>query len=73
MPDSQASLGRIKSLKICNSVGYSDHSTSIEIPYTAALLGAEVIEKHFTIDKNLNGPDHIHSANTSEMKKLSDL
>ena len=74
MPDSQASLGRIKSLKkICNSVGYSDHSTSIEIPYTAALLGAEVIEKHFTIDKNLNGPDHIHSANTSEMKKLSRL
>ena len=45
----------------------------IEIPYTAALLGAEVIEKHFTIDKNLNGPDHIHSANTSEMKSFLDL
>ena len=56
-----------------NKVGYSDHSTSIEVLFTATLLGAEIIEKHFTIDKSLKGPDHIHSATPDEMKKLVDL
>ncbi|UCB56985.1 MAG: N-acetylneuraminate synthase [Candidatus Omnitrophota bacterium] len=39
-------------------VGYSDHTPGIEIPIAAAVLGASVIEKHFTLDKNMQGPDH---------------
>src|SRR5690606_20866268 len=39
-------------------VGYSDHTPGIEVPIAAVALGATVIEKHFTLDKNLPGPDH---------------
>ncbi len=42
----------------CGAVGYSDHTLGIEIPVAAAALGAAVIEKHFTLDRNLPGPDH---------------
>ena len=74
MPIREARLGRMNLLrKICQRVGYSDHSTSIEIPYTASLMGAEIIEKHFTLDKSLKGPDHIHSATKDEMKRLVEL
>ena len=38
--------------------GYSDHTLGIEIPIAAATLGAKVVEKHFTLDKNMEGPDH---------------
>ena len=40
------------------SVGYSDHTTGIEVPIAAVAIGATVIEKHFTLDRNLPGPDH---------------
>ena len=74
MPIGEANLGRIDLLReISPNVGYSDHSTTIEVPYTAALMGASVIEKHFTIDKSLKGPDHIHSATPDEMKWLVEL
>ena len=53
-------------------VGFSDHSVGYIAAITAAALGASFIEKHFTIDKNLPGPDHKLSANPHEMKALVD-
>lgn len=52
------------------SVGYSDHTLGIEIPVAAVALGAEVIEKHFTLDKNLPGPDHKASLDPYELKEM---
>ena len=51
-------------------VGYSDHTLGIEIPIAAVALGASVIEKHFTLDKNMEGPDHKASLEPSELKAL---
>lgn len=51
-------------------VGLSDHSTGIEIPLAAAALGAAVIEKHFTLDKSLPGPDHAASLNPKELEAM---
>lgn len=52
------------------SVGYSDHTMGIEIPIAAAAMGAKVIEKHFTLDRNLPGPDHKASLEPSELKAM---
>jgi N,N'-diacetyllegionaminate synthase len=49
------------------SVGYSDHTLGIEIPIAAVAMGASVIEKHFTLDKNLEGPDHKASLEPIEL------
>lgn len=51
-------------------VGYSDHTQGIEIPIAAAALGAEVIEKHFTLDKNMEGPDHKASLEPEEFRTM---
>ena len=51
-------------------VGYSDHTLGIEVPIAAVALGAVLIEKHFTLDKNLPGPDHIASLNPDELKSM---
>jgi N,N'-diacetyllegionaminate synthase len=51
-------------------VGYSDHTLGIEVPIAAVALGASVIEKHFTLDKNLPGPDHKASLEPSELKAM---
>lgn len=51
-------------------VGYSDHTTGIEIPIAAAAMGAVVIEKHFTLDKNMEGPDHKASLEPAELKAM---
>lgn len=51
-------------------VGYSDHTEGIEIAVAAAALGAVVIEKHFTLDRNLEGPDHRASLEPDELKRL---
>lgn len=51
-------------------VGYSDHTQGIEIPIAAAALGAVVIEKHFTLDKNMEGPDHKASLEPDELIQM---
>lgn len=51
-------------------VGYSDHTLGIEVSIAAAALGAEVIEKHFTLDKNMEGPDHRASLEPDDLKKM---
>jgi N,N'-diacetyllegionaminate synthase len=51
-------------------VGYSDHTPGIEIPIAAAALGAEVLEKHFTLDKGLEGPDHKASLDPTEFQAM---
>lgn len=51
-------------------VGYSDHTNGIEVPIAAVALGAEIIEKHFTIDKNMEGPDHKASLEPTELKAM---
>lgn len=50
--------------------GYSDHTQGIEIPIAAAALGAAVIEKHFTLDKNMEGPDHKASLEPEELQQM---
>lgn len=51
-------------------VGYSDHTAGIEVPIAAVALGATVIEKHFTLDRNLPGPDHQASLEPGELKAM---
>lgn len=51
-------------------VGYSDHTEGIEVPIAAVVLGATVIEKHFTLDKNMEGPDHKASLEPSELRAM---
>lgn len=51
-------------------VGYSDHTNGIEVPIAAVAMGAEIIEKHFTLDKNLPGPDHKASLEPDELKSM---
>ena len=51
-------------------VGYSDHTKGIEVPVAAAALGATVIEKHFTLNRNMEGPDHKASLEPDELAKM---
>ena len=51
-------------------VGYSDHTEGIEVPIAAVALGASVIEKHFTLDRNMEGPDHKASIEPEEFKAM---
>ena len=53
----------------CN-VGYSDHTLGIEVPVAAVAMGASVIEKHFTLDRNMVGPDHKASLEPEELKRM---
>lgn len=52
------------------AVGYSDHTKGIEVPIAAVALGASVIEKHFTLDWNMEGPDHKASLEPDELKAM---
>lgn len=60
------SIGREFGVKF----GYSDHTLGIEVPIAAVALGATVVEKHFTLDRNLPGPDHRASLEPSELKAM---
>lgn len=64
-----SAMAELKS-KFNVEVGYSDHTSGIEVPIAAAALGASVIEKHFTLARNMEGPDHKASLEPSELKQM---
>ena len=68
----EANLNFIKTLQneLDVPIGFSDHSQGIELPIAAVALGACVVEKHFTLDKTLEGPDHKASLNPDEFKAM---
>lgn len=61
---------RTMALRFRLPVGYSDHTLGIAVPIAAAALGAPIIEKHFTLDKRLPGPDHRMSLDPRELKAM---
>jgi N,N'-diacetyllegionaminate synthase len=71
-PYDQVNMNVISTLKNAFNlpVGYSDHTVGIEIAVMAVSLGAVVIEKHFTLDKKMIGPDHFASAEPEEFKQM---
>lgn len=71
-PMCDVNLRAMESLRTlgCGSVGYSDHTCGIEVPVAAVALGAGMIEKHFTLDKNMPGPDHKASLDPVELKSM---
>ncbi|MEA3321199.1 MAG: N-acetylneuraminate synthase [Bacillota bacterium] len=71
-PYEDVNLKAIQSLKrvFLKIVGYSDHTNGIEISIAAVTLGAKIIEKHFTLDRSMPGPDHKASLEPNELKKL---
>lgn len=76
--EQDANLWRISQIKkVAPTVGYSDHTRyhpdqSIFTPTVAVLLGAKVIEKHFTLDRSLQGNDHYHSADEQGLKSMKE-
>lgn len=52
------------------SIGYSDHTLGVEVPVAAVAMGAKMIEKHFTLDRTMDGPDHVASLEPSELKQM---
>ena len=54
------------------NIGYSDHTLGIEVPIAAVALGATIIEKHFTLDRKMTGPDHAASLEPNELKAMVD-
>lgn len=73
-PYEDANLNAMKTLAMETGlpVGYSDHTCGIEVPVAAVAMGACVIEKHFTLDRNMEGPDHKASLEPSELKDMVD-
>lgn len=71
-PHSELNLSAMLTLKQAfqTKVGYSDHSIGIEASIAAVALGATVIEKHFTLDKNMSGPDHQASIEPNELESM---
>lgn len=71
-PYDEVNLSAMQTLKTAFrcQVGYSDHTMGIEIPVAAVALGAEIIEKHFTLDRTMDGPDHKASLEPNELKQM---
>ena len=71
-PYEHVNLSAMNSIKdaMHKEVGYSDHTQGIEVPIAAVAMGATVIEKHFTLDKNMEGPDHKASLDPTELKQM---
>ena len=71
-PMTDVNLNAIRKMKeVLNvPIGYSDHTLGIEIPIAAVAIGASIIEKHFTIDRSLPGPDHKASLQADELKLM---
>lgn len=71
-PKNEVNLRAMQTLKgaFKCQVGYSDHTMGIEIPIAAVAMGAEIIEKHFTLDREMEGPDHMASLEPSELKAM---
>ncbi|MCM1992638.1 N-acetylneuraminate synthase [Oceanirhabdus seepicola] len=71
-PMEDVNLSAMLTLKeeLNKEVGYSDHTLGIEVPIAAVSLGARVIEKHFTLDKSMIGPDHKASLEPTELKNM---
>jgi len=71
-PTQDVNLRAMEALKTlgCGAVGYSDHTVGIEIPIAAVAMGAKIIEKHFTLDKTMSGPDHRASIDPSELAAM---
>ena len=71
-PFNEVNLNAMKTIRDAFKfpVGYSDHTTGITIPIAAVTLGAKILEKHFTLDKSLHGPDHKASLNPEELKEM---
>jgi N-acetylneuraminate synthase len=71
-PVDQVNLNAMNTLRVAFDVpvGYSDHTVGIHVSVAAAALGATVIEKHFTLDRSLPGPDHLASLEPAELRQL---
>ena len=71
-PYEHVNLSAMNSIRdaLHKEVGYSDHTQGIEVPIAAVAMGATVIEKHFTLDKNMEGPDHKASLNPIELQQM---
>lgn len=73
-PPDQVNLRAMLTLKAAFGLptGFSDHTEGIEIPIAAAALGACIVEKHFTLDRSLPGPDHKASLEPAELRRMVD-
>ena len=71
-PYNEVNLQAMQTLKYAFKcqVGYSDHTMGIEVPIAAVAMGAEIIEKHFTLDRTMDGPDHKASLEPQELKQM---
>jgi len=70
--DNTVNLNAIISMKkqFCVPVGYSDHTDGVVVSTAAVALGAQILEKHFTLDRNMSGPDHRASIEPGELARL---
>lgn len=68
--DANLSIIRTLQQKFDCPIGYSDHTLGIKVPALAVAVGAQIVEKHFTLDKNMDGPDQKMSCDPKDLKKI---